>query len=391
MTMKHVLSMIDKIKMQLNKLNYTEVDLAIDEKTDGYTRTICTSKLNVSKKIEKLYGGYKYTYIVPSGMNAIYLCLNKIYELNSKNKKNITFMLSNELYEDTEELVINNLIDKNVDVIRFDQTNLEDFKSKKKNIHIDCVFVESCSNPSGLMTNWDIFKYCDNDTIKIVDNTWLSPISFNPFKFGSDIVVESCTKYLSGGKCIAGHITFNKYDSLTESIENEIEVSGSHVSPLNCMIIDKMIDSILERIEMSSSKTIQLLEKMALNSRIKNVKYPFDMVYDKKYKYPPSVIYMNIQISPKSYRLHNDVLERKLDTSSSDDMVFDIYKEYIRGVIQFSGLHNRTSYGKIYDTINNLKYSDIEKDSIWLRLSIGYNDDNINILYNKLEKIIESI
>lgn len=379
--------------MQLYGSNYTNIDLAIDEKTDDYTRTICTSKLNLSKKIEKLYGGYKYTYVVPSGMNAIYLCLNKIYELNRKKNDRITFMFSNELYEDTEELVIDNLIAKNVSIIRFDQTSLEDFKEKKGDTHIDCVFVESCSNPSGLMTDWEIFKHCGDDTVKIVDNTWLSPISFNPFKYKTDIVVESCTKYLSGGKCIAGHITFNKYDLLAESIESEIEISGSHVSPFNCKIIDKMIDSIVDRVEISSLKTTQLLEKLMYNPKIKDIKYPFDMMCDKKYKFPPSVIYMNIKIGSKSQVLHSNViLEKKKQTvTSGENIYFGTYREYIRGIIQLAGLQNRTSYGKTYDTINNLKTSDIEEDSIWLRLAIGYNKDSVDVLHKKLEQIIENL
>lgn len=365
--------------MSSSKYYDIQGDLVIDSQTEEYTRTICTTKLNAAKKIEKMYakgdlryGDYKCTYIVPSGMNAIYLCLNTIYEINKKNKNDITFMFSSELYEDTEELIINNLIDKNVNIIRFDQTSLEDFKNKKNNIHVDCVFVESCSNPSGLMTDWNIFKYCDNDTIKIVDNTWLSPVSFNPFLCGSNIVVESCTKYISGGKCIAGHITFNEYNWLTELIENEIEICGSHVSPINCKIIDEMIDSIEERIKISSLKTTQILDKLKLNPKIKNIKYPYQMIHNKKYKYPPSVMYLNIE--------------------TDNPILFgDSYKEHVKEIIKLAGLYNHTSYGKIYDTINNLKDSDINNDSVWLRLSIGYNIIDVDILYKKIEKIINDI
>ena len=357
--------------MFLDKYCGSYDDLVIDPSTEEYTRTVCTEKLSASKKIEDMYGNYKYTYIVPSGMNAIYLCLNAIYEMNRK-KNNITFMFSNELYEDTEDLIINNLINKNVNIIRFDQTDLEDFKNKKNGKHIDCIFVESCSNPSGFMMDWNIFEYCDTETIKIVDNTWLSPVSFNPFLHGADIVVESCTKYISGGKCIAGHITFNKYNLLTESIESEIEVSGSHVSPINCEIIDKMIDLIEERIKVSSLKTILILEKLKQNPKVKNIRYPFEMLSDKKYKYPPSVMYINIE-------------------RNNSALLGNSCEEHVKEIIESAGLHYRTSYGKIYDTINNLRESDINANNLWLRLSIGRNAGDVNMLYHKIEKILDNI
>lgn len=45
----------------------------------------------------------------------------------------------------------------------------------------------------------------------IVDSTWLSPVLFQPFKLGADLVLHSATKYLGGhsGTFIQAHATLN--------------------------------------------------------------------------------------------------------------------------------------------------------------------------------------
>ena len=37
-----------------------------------------------------------------------------------------------------------------------------------------------------------------NDAVVVVDNTWATPLFFNAFEHGADVVVHACTKYISG-------------------------------------------------------------------------------------------------------------------------------------------------------------------------------------------------
>jgi cystathionine beta-lyase/cystathionine gamma-synthase len=74
---------------------------------------------------------------------------------------------------------------------------------------VKCFFFESCTNPSGQMIDFEILdklkQICPKSSI-VIDNTWLSSEFFNPFLCSNsvDYVVNSLTKYYSGGKCIAG-------------------------------------------------------------------------------------------------------------------------------------------------------------------------------------------
>lgn len=78
------------------------------------------------------------------------------------------------------------------------------------NNKIDLFLFEACSNPSGLFFNFNILKKFPSHTKVVCDNTWLSPALFNPIKQGADVIVESMTKYISGGTCIGGLIIGKK-------------------------------------------------------------------------------------------------------------------------------------------------------------------------------------
>ena len=78
--------------------------------------------------------------------------------------------------------------------------------------------MESCSNPTGKMVKWEKIKEFKNkfkNLTVIVDNSWLSCYIFNPFLFDVDVVLNSLTKYYSGGTAICGAILFKKRNALT--------------------------------------------------------------------------------------------------------------------------------------------------------------------------------
>ena len=69
-----------------------------------------------------------------------------------------------------------------------------------------CVFVETLSNPSLVVTDIALYADCAH-AIKvplIVDNTFPTPINCRPFEFGADIVVHSTSKYMDGHAATVG-------------------------------------------------------------------------------------------------------------------------------------------------------------------------------------------
>ena len=63
-----------------------------------------------------------------------------------------------------------------------------------------CVFAETLSNPSLVVTDLEMFARVAHahGVPVIVDNTFPTPINCRPFEFGVDIVTHSTTKYMDG-------------------------------------------------------------------------------------------------------------------------------------------------------------------------------------------------
>lgn len=73
---------------------------------------------------------------------------------------------------------------------------------------VKCVFVETISNPSYTIPDFEgISAICKKKEVPLVcDNTFgMAGYTCRPFKFGVDIIVESCTKWIGGhGTTIGG-------------------------------------------------------------------------------------------------------------------------------------------------------------------------------------------
>ena len=80
-----------------------------------------------------------------------------------------------------------------------DATIIKNIKKIIKPSH-KCIFVESLSNPSGVILDIEkIAKIANNMKIPlIIDNTMASPYLFKPFDWGADIITHSLTKFAGG-------------------------------------------------------------------------------------------------------------------------------------------------------------------------------------------------
>jgi O-acetylhomoserine (thiol)-lyase len=139
--------------------------------------------------------------VVSSGQAAIaYSILNL-----ASSKDNI--VSSKYLYGGTYNLFKYTL--KKFDIeVRFAQTNDPLDFSKLIDDKTKAIYIESIGNPTNRIADFKKLSLLahDNNIPLIVDNT-VSPIVFNPFDFGADLVVYSLTKFITGnGTSIGGAI-----------------------------------------------------------------------------------------------------------------------------------------------------------------------------------------
>ena len=80
-----------------------------------------------------------------------------------------------------------------------DATNTDNIKKIINSKH-KCIFIESLSNPGGIVLDIEkISKIANSHKIPlIVDNTMASPYLCNPFEWGADIITHSMTKFIGG-------------------------------------------------------------------------------------------------------------------------------------------------------------------------------------------------
>lgn len=140
---------------------------------------------------------------------------------------------------------------------------------------IKIVILESMSNP--LLYVYDIEliskKAKENSTILIVDNTFLTPVNFQPLKFGANMVLYSATKYLNGHNDItAGAIIGEKND--IEKIWEWRRMIGGILDPHSAYLLDRGLKTLKIRMKKHEENAREIAEYLQSNRKINKVYYP---------------------------------------------------------------------------------------------------------------------
>lgn len=295
-----------------------------------YGRNEFNEKDELQDKLKKIYDA-KFSYVTSSGMNAI----SAIFHVYIRNKNSVNIVISDELYEDTISslfyikcglLSANGLENSNVDTIDVsDSDNIINLFKKKYNNKEVLLFLESCTNPSSKIFDFNIIqilkKITKNKLTVVVDNTWLTGCSFNPFNYDVDIVVDSLTKYYSAGITISGAIITNN-EMIINDVDKFMCGYGIHVSPVTCTRVSSMIDNMEERIDFSSYNTIKIIDFLKTINDVKIYHPSIETHPEYKFAkdnfiYYPSVFYIKFKKTNEEFMkwLLNDAKNIKYKTS----------------------------------------------------------------------------
>ncbi len=187
-----------------------------------------------------------------------------------------------------------------------------------------CVFAETLSNPSLVVTDLEMFAKAAHahGVPVIVDNTFATPINCRPFEFGVDIVTHSTTKYMDGHAVQVGGVVvdsgnFNwkngKFPELTEPDESYHGIVyteqfgkgayiakarthlmrdlGAQSSPFNAFLLNLGLETLAVRMERHCSNALAVAQYLEKNSKIEWVNYPglrSSKYYDLAKKYMPN-------------------------------------------------------------------------------------------------------
>lgn len=310
---------------------------------DGeYLRDSSPEQRELEAKLFDLYGLGEdcWVWTTCSGSNSLALVIEAV--LRQRRHVGLVLLYAEELF-DGSAMFFENIRDVlgGVLPIAFKPDDGVELRNRLRGLgknNIAAVFFESCSNPSGRVPDPAIFDLLAPETIVIMDNTWLSPVS-RPFqKFPRvDIVIESCAKYISGNQVIMGLLalrpTSDRAKELEEHIDMRRSLMGIHTPPASCKLVCDALDSLPQRMATALSRTRACVAALAQDEA--TVQWSGD-----------SCVFR--LLIPR---------ERSLDA--------------IEATIRRSGLACETSYGKSYDSVELTLWN----NQVSLRVAVGYQDE----------------
>lgn len=239
-------------------------DLTLQTSNDAvciYVRSFSNQTNTICQQLNNAYGGY--SVLSTSGIHAISTVTR--YALSKNMWKKLNVICGDEMYCDTTRVFreLGNFYTG----IKCQEVNVcndnDIISAVTQEIDSVCMlFLESCTNPSGQIVNFDLIKTLKKNNpnlLVVIDNTWLTHVILNPFDYGADIVVQSMSKHYSGGNCISGAI-ITKYRKTAKYIANMHRYEGIHFSTVYGDIILNNLPLLESRIEILSDTTKKLLK-----------------------------------------------------------------------------------------------------------------------------------
>lgn len=205
-----------------------------------------------------------------SGMAAVYAGL-----LAGGVKNGTSLVAAYDLYGATYSICARLLPDMGVKVQFVDVTDLEGLGKTFSETRPAAIILETISNP--------LMKVADIPTIgrmahrvnaqMIVDNTFATPVLFQPFKHGVDFSVHSTTKYIGGhGDVLGGAIICSKQNRA--KLHEIIKMTGGNLGPFEAWLTHRGIKTLPLRMRQHCSNAMEVARWLERHPRIAKVNYP---------------------------------------------------------------------------------------------------------------------
>ena len=210
---------------------------------------------------------------VASGMAAISCTIDQIFL--SENMRNGHLVASRTVYGGTYALFKNILPAKGINVSFVEITDLAKIEAAIRP-ETKVLYAETLSNP--LLSVSDIkalAELCKKHHLKLVIDNTFAPMMVRPLELGADVVIHSCTKYISGSSdLIAGAIVGTQafISSLIDVNNGAVMLNGPVMDPRIAHELYLRLDHLGVRMRAHSEMALHLAKKM--NEKKLPVIYP---------------------------------------------------------------------------------------------------------------------
>ncbi|WPD21545.1 MAG: aminotransferase class I/II-fold pyridoxal phosphate-dependent enzyme [Candidatus Electrothrix scaldis] len=252
---------------------------------------------------------------------------------------------------------------------QFDEVFLKQYRVLQPKI----IFVEAPCNPHLYLVDIKkIRSIIHSDTLLVVDSTMSSPYNFKPLYFGADLVIHSCTKYLSGhGDIMAGSIAGSK--ELIRQVRAYRGVVGGIADPRCAALLNR------------SLKTFGLRMKHYNQAGMKLARYLEDSPYVDRVFYTGLESHPHADLAKKQLKGHGGVLSFDIKGDSQETARF---VDTVQLPFMGSNFGTDTTLIEQCSVFTYYHYTGDERreldisDSL-IRLSLGY--ENVDLIIDDIE------
>ncbi len=205
-----------------------------------------------------------------SGMAAIHASL-----LAARVKNGSSVVAAYDIYGATYSICARLLPEMGVGVKFGDVANLEEFSRVLAECRPDAVMIETISNP--LMKVADVPTICSLahrvGARVIVDNTFATPVLFQPISHGADFCVHSMTKYIGGHGDVMGGAIITSMKNRA-ALHEIIKMTGGNLGPWEAWLTHRGLKTLPLRMRQHCQNAMEVARWLEGHPQIAKVNYP---------------------------------------------------------------------------------------------------------------------
>lgn len=204
-----------------------------------------------------------------SGMAAIHTVLGALL------KQGDHVVCSEAVYGPTCTLIRSILAGYGVEFAFVDTSDLEAVKAALRH-NTKVVFVETPANPTLVISDLAAIGKLAHEcgALMVVDNTFMSPFLQQPFRFGTDIVVHSLTKFLNGHADVVGGVIVVKDEALYSPLRRMLNHFGGVLPPFESFLVHRGIRTLPVRMQRHCENAQRIAEHLEAHPQVAWVRYP---------------------------------------------------------------------------------------------------------------------
>ena len=140
----------------------------------------------------------------------------------------------------------------------------------------DMIYVETLSNPLVKLIDLDAISAAAREigAVTIVDSTFTTPYLLKPFEHGSDLIVHSATKYMSGHGDVTAGVLICAQNAHFRQARGYATMLGAMLSPFDAFLLSRGLKTLPLRMERQCVNALQVARFLQQHAAIARVHYP---------------------------------------------------------------------------------------------------------------------